>query len=102
MSANEVRFIVVYDGRTAHITDSGTFSQNVAIDHAFKAFDFPVYYGLLPERCDVEYVRYSDGMEWTPSASNPQVRAVAAGRANAREIGKHRPPWAPCLQNRSA
>ena len=71
MPANEVQFIVVYDGRTAHITDRGTFSQNVAIDHAFNAFDFPVYYGLLPERCDVEYVRYSDGMTWTPSASNP-------------------------------
>lgn len=91
MPANEVRFIVVYDGHTAHITDRGTFSQNVAIDHAFKAFDFPVYYGLLPERCDIEYVRYSDGMTWMSSASNPQVRAGAAGRADAREIEKHRP-----------
>lgn len=62
--ANEVRFIVVYERVTAHITDRGTFSQNVSIAHAFKAYDVPLYYGLLPERCEVEYVRYSDGTTW--------------------------------------
>lgn len=72
VAATEVRFIVVYDGRTAHITDRGMFSQNVAIIHAFHAFDAPIYYGLLPKICDVEYIRYSDGTTWTaPSASNP-------------------------------
>jgi len=69
VAADEVRFIVKYGDKTAHISDVGTFSQNVAIHHAFNAFDGQLYHGFLPERCTVDYVHFTDGSVWTPQPS---------------------------------
>ena len=63
MPADEVRFTVEYAGRTEHIIDRGTFSQNVRIDHAFNGFYNARYRGPSP-RCTVDYVEFRDESVW--------------------------------------
>jgi hypothetical protein len=68
--ANEVRFTVVYAGRTEQITDKGDFLQHVRIDHAFAGFYNVRYRGPSPSVCRVDYVGFSDGTAWpAPSAA---------------------------------
>jgi hypothetical protein len=62
--ADEVRFTVVYAGRTEQITDRGAFAQNVRIDHAFAGFYNVRYRGPSPSICRVDYVGFSDGTAW--------------------------------------
>ncbi len=75
--ANEVHFTVEYAGRVAHITDTGTFSTNIGIHHAFDAFPSSLYYsyGSWPENCTVDYVHYSDSSLWAARehSTHPQT-----------------------------
>jgi hypothetical protein len=64
-SADEVRFVVQYVGRTEHITDKGTFAQNVTVTHAFNGFYNSRYLGATPSSCTVEYAHFLDGSTWT-------------------------------------
>ena len=68
--ADEVRFTVEYGGRTEHVSDRGTFSQNVRIEHAFSGF-YNVRYGSPPPNCTVDYVEFRDGTVWTPTPPSP-------------------------------
>jgi hypothetical protein len=52
-------------GRTEHITDKGTFAQNVAVTHAFNGFYSSRYLGATPSSCTVEYAHFLDGSTWT-------------------------------------
>ncbi len=47
IAADEVRFTIEYGGRVAHIADTGTFSTNIGIHHAFDAFPPALYYYSL-------------------------------------------------------
>jgi K+-transporting ATPase KdpF subunit len=69
-SADEIRFTVEYAGRTEHIIDRGTFSQNVRIDHAFSGFYNARYRGV-PPTCMVDYVEFRDGSSWSATAASP-------------------------------
>jgi hypothetical protein len=69
MAADEIRFTVEYAGRSEHIIDKGTFSQNVRIDHAFNGFYNARYRGM-PPNCSVDYVRFLDDSVWTPASSS--------------------------------
>ncbi len=66
IAADEVHFTVEYGAKTAHIVDTGTFSQNIGIHHAFDAFTGLLSYGFSPKRCTVNYVHFMDGTVWTP------------------------------------
>jgi hypothetical protein len=82
--ADEIRFTVEYAGRTEHIVDRGTFSENVRIDHAFSGF-FNARYQGAPPTCTVDYVEFRDGSIWTAAAPSPDQSAgpppqVAIGR----------------------
>jgi hypothetical protein len=71
MAADEIRFTVQYGGRTEHIVDRGTFSQNVRIDHSFNGF-YNVRYGGPSPSCTVDYVEFRDASVWMagpPSAA---------------------------------
>jgi hypothetical protein len=74
--ADEIRFTVEYGGRTEHITDRGTFSQNVRIDHAFNGF-FNARYQNLPPTCTIDYVQFRDGSTWTATSPSPGPSADA-------------------------
>src|ERR1700674_3803677 len=69
--ADEVHFTVEYAGKTAHITDTGIFSQNIGIHHSFSPFQGSRYHGKLPDSCTVDYVHYSDSTLWTPQSPAP-------------------------------
>lgn len=66
VAADEVRFTVDYAGRIAHVADTGTFSHNIGIHHAFNALYGSLYYGAIPRSCTVDYVHFADGSTWTP------------------------------------
>ena len=68
-AADEVRFTVEYADRTAHFTDTGTFSHGIGIHHAFNAFYGLLYYGVIPKSCTIDYVHFTDGSVWTPQPS---------------------------------
>jgi hypothetical protein len=61
--ADEIRFTVEYAGRTEHISDVGTFSQGIWIDHAFNGFYNVRYRGPSPS-CSIDYVEFRDGSVW--------------------------------------
>jgi hypothetical protein len=63
-SADNIRFVVQYAGRTEHITDKGTFAQNVTVTHAFNGFYNSRYVGAALCSCTVEYAHFSDGSTW--------------------------------------
>lgn len=65
--ADEVHFSVEYAGRTEHVVDRGTFSQNVRIGHAFSGF-FNARYQGAPPSCTIDYVEFADGTVWTTTA----------------------------------
>jgi hypothetical protein len=64
-TADKIRFVVQYAGRTEHITDKGTFAQNVTVTHAFNGFYNSRYVGAAPSSCTVEYAHFLDGTIWT-------------------------------------
>lgn len=67
-TADEIRFVVQYGGRTEHITDKGSFVQNVTVAHSFNGFYNSRYVGVAPSSCRVEYAHFLDGSTWTPTA----------------------------------
>jgi hypothetical protein len=69
VAADEIRFTVEYAGIKGHISDTGTFSQNIGIHHAFSAFNGSLYNGGRPKSCTVDYVHFKDGTVWTPQPS---------------------------------
>jgi len=71
-TADEIRFVVQYGGRTEHITDKGRFVQNVRVVHAFNGFFNSPYFGAVPGSCKVEYVHFSDGGAWTLAPAHSQ------------------------------
>jgi hypothetical protein len=85
--AEEIRFTVEYAGRTEHVVDKGTFSQNVRVDHAFRGF-YNERYQAVPPSCTVDYVEFRDGSVWTattPSpnqSAGPPARLSGIGRSN--------------------
>jgi hypothetical protein len=68
--ADEVRFTVEYDGRTEHVVDRGTFSQNVRIEHAFDGFHNARYRDASPT-CSVDYVEFQDASSWAAASAPP-------------------------------
>jgi hypothetical protein len=80
--ADEIRFTVEYARRTEHITDRGTFSQNVRIDHAFNGF-YNVRYQGLPPTCTIDYVEFRDGSTWTAPSPSPDRSADQSGTIGA-------------------
>lgn len=71
--ADEVHFTVEYAGRTEHIIDRGTFSQNVRIDHAFNGF-YNAQYRDSPPSCSIDYVEFRDGSVWRAAVTSPAPR----------------------------
>lgn len=63
-TADNIRFVVQYAGRTEHITDKGTFAQNVTVTHAFSGFYNSRYVGAAPSSCTVEFAHFLDGSTW--------------------------------------
>jgi hypothetical protein len=76
VAAQEVRFTVQYAGRTVHIVDKGTFSQNVRIDHNFASF-YNVRYRGPSANCAVDYVAFADGTTWAATPSSPTPACAA-------------------------
>jgi hypothetical protein len=58
-AVDTVRFTIEYAGRTATLVDRGTFSKDVTIEHAFRAFWNVPYRGAVPQKCEVESVHYA-------------------------------------------
>jgi hypothetical protein len=59
VSVDAVRFTIEYAGRTATLVDRGTFSKDVTIEHAFRAFWNVPYAGAAPQKCVVDSVHYA-------------------------------------------
>ena len=62
IAAKVVRILVSYAGGTQTIVDRGTFSQNVAIDHAFDPRT--AAFGGGGAQCTVSSVQFADGTTW--------------------------------------
>jgi hypothetical protein len=65
VSADEVKFAITYAGHAAVLRDSGVFSKDATIDHAYKAFWGMRFEGPTPSACIIEYVHFRDGSSWT-------------------------------------
>jgi len=63
-SADEIRFLVRVGRRSEQVTDHGVFSQNVLIDHGYRAFGSMKYESSIPDSCSVEFVHYTTGASW--------------------------------------
>lgn len=79
--AVEIHFTVEYAGRTEHIVDRGTFSQNVEVDHAFEGF-YNAPYRDSPPSCGVDYVRFRGGGVWRAAGSFSAPRCPSSRPAH--------------------